>query len=99
MTHLTPGTIACGRWNTPAGLSTSMLLTCRKASPRVRGMWALTWVTTYLALAAADLTISTETPRLHRPLESGGVTEISATSIGIRPDSNSWGISDRKIGV
>ena len=27
MTHLTPGTIACGRWNTPAGLSTSMLLT------------------------------------------------------------------------
>ena len=59
----------------------------------------LTWAMTYLALAAAALTISTDTPRLHSPLTSGGVTEISATSIGMRPLSNSRGISDRKIGV
>ncbi len=81
------------------GTSTSMSLTWMKLSPKVRGMLALTWAMTYLALAAAALTMSTDTPRLHSPLASGGVTLISATSIGIRPLSNSLGISERKIGV
>ncbi len=80
-------------------MSMSIPLTWMKLSPKVRGIRSLTWAMTYRALAAADLTMSTETPSEQSPCASGGVTAISATSMGTRPDSNWRGISERKIGV
>jgi hypothetical protein len=67
------------------GTSTSMSYTCRLEFPRVRGMWGLTCAITSEAFSAALRTTSTETPRLHRPSASGGVTWIKATSIGNCP--------------
>ena len=48
------------------------------------------------AFSAALFTMSTDTPRLHMPCSSGGVTWISATSSGSWPVSNSRGMSDRE---
>ena len=53
-----------------------MALTWTKLSPMVLGIWALTWAMTYRALAAAVLTMSTETPSLHMPLASGGAIYV-----------------------
>ena len=90
------GTVMTG---SSQGTIMSICPTCRNESPSVRGMQALTWAMTYRALATADFTMSTDTPRLHRPLASGGDTLTSAASMGMRPESNSRGMSDRKIGV
>ena len=46
----------------------------------------------------ALLTMSTETPRLHMPRSSGGVTWIRATSRGNWPLENNRGMSDRNNG-
>ncbi len=47
----------------------------------------------------ALLTMSTETPRLHMPRSSGGVTWIRATSSGNWPLENNRGMSERNKGV
>ncbi len=62
-------------------------------------MFAFTCAMTSDALSAALFTMSTETPRLHKPCSSGGETWISATSSGNRPELNRRGMSERKIGV
>ena len=61
-------------------------------------MLGLTWAMTSEAFSAALLTMSTETPRLHMPCSSGGVTWIKATSSGSWPELNRRGMSERKIG-
>ncbi len=81
------------------GTSTSMSYTCRLESPCTRGICGFTCAMTRLAFSAAAFTTSTEMPRLQRPRSSGGDTWINATSIGNRPDLNSRGMSDRKMGV
>jgi hypothetical protein len=58
---------------------------------RARHLRGFTWAMTSEAFSAADLTMSTEMPRLQKPLASGGVTWISATSRGRRPLSNRAG--------
>jgi len=73
--------------------------TLTKLSPRVHGIRGFTWAITKPALAAADFTISTDTPKLQRPRRSGGVTWMSATSIGISPLANRAGISENEMGV
>ena len=56
------------------GTSTSMSLTWMKQSPSVRGMFGLTCAMTSEAFSVALFTMSTDTPRLHMPYWSGGVT-------------------------
>jgi hypothetical protein len=43
--------------------------------------------------------MSTDTPRLTKPRRSGGLTWISATPTGTRPEVMSCGISERKTGM
>ncbi len=83
--------------STGTRMSRSQTLTT--LSPMVHGICGFTWAITRLALAAADLTMSTEMPRLQRPWWSGGVTWMRATSSGMRPLSNRAGMSNRGRGV
>ena len=62
-----------------------MSCTCKRLSPRVRGMRGFTCAMTSPAFFAAALTMSTEMPRLHSPRSSGGETWIRAASSPICP--------------
>ena len=62
-------------------------------------MFGFTCAMTSDAFSVAHFTTSTDTPRLHMPRSSGGVTWISAASSGSWPELNSRGTSDRWIGV
>jgi len=91
-----------GRYSMTAdctGTSTSMSVTWTKLSPSVRGISGLISAMTKLAFSAAALTMSTDTPRLHMPRASGGVTWMSAASSGSCPELKRRGMSERKIGV
>ena len=64
-----------------------------------RGISGFTSAMTRRAFSAALFTMSTDTPKLHRPRASGGVTWMSATSSGSCPELKRRGMSDRWIGV
>ena len=85
---------------TSTGTRMSSSCTWRNESPSVLGIRGLTWAMTRPAFAAALLTISTDTPRLHIPRPSGGVTWIRAASSGNWPLENkpgNVGKEDRRV--